>query len=543
VELKTAPAPPGAAAPPDPRAGAAPDSAAPAPRAALSPRLGELVCALVVLLLALAPNSLLNGDGDTAHHLLAGSVILREGAVPRVDIFTWPNGGQPFLDWEWLAEALYAAANQAAGLNGVALLAATLIAAALYGLYRRLIGAGLSTLPALLVLLLAAVTSEIHWLARPHLFSLVLTVVALSILESVRAGRAPARRLAWLAPLMALWANLHAGFVVGIALCAAYGAGALIERATVAGAGASLLRRIAPAGPSPGPGPAAYGLALAAAVAAPLLNPYGPALYAHIAAYYASPVQTAVIVEYLPPNFTQPITWGFAVMLASATAVVLAAWRRLPPAHLGLLVVWAALALHAARYVLQFSVITPFLLAPAVAWLLDRAAARRPGRWWARYAGGASRPLAQPGLLLAAVVALAALAAAGGRLGPVQVLNAHWTTPPFPQAAVRWLQTSPAAPTGPMFNDMTWGGYMLYTLYPTRKVFIDSQQDAYGETLFQDYISIFSLAPGWDRILARYGVAWAIVPPRSPLARALQAQTPPWPVAYADGAAVILLRP
>ena len=84
---------------------------------------------------------------------------------------------------------------------------------------------------------------------------------------------------------------------------------------------------------------------------------------------------------------------------------------------------------------------------------------------------------------------------------------------------------------------------MLYTLYPTRKVFIDSQQDAYGETLFQDYITVFSLAPGWSQLLDHYGVRWAIVPPQSPLARALQAQTPPWPVAYADPTAVILLRP
>ena len=541
MDQKVAPPGSGGAALADPPAGAPAEHAV--ARAPLSPRLGEVVCALIVLLLALAPNSLLNGDGDTAHHLLAGSVILRDGAVPRVDIFTWPNGGQPFLDWEWLAEALYAAANAAAGLNGVALLAASLIAAALYGLYRRLIGAGLSALPALLVLLLAAVTSEIHWLARPHLFSLVLTVVALSILESVRSGRASARRLAWLAPLMALWANLHAGFLVGIALCAAYAAGALIERATLAGPGAPLLRRLALAGPSPGPGPAAYGLALAAAVAAPLLNPYGPALYAHVGAFFASPLLTTVIVEYLPPNFTQPITWAFALMLAGAAAVVVAAWRRLPPAHLGLLVFWAALALHAARYVLQFSAIAPFLLAPAVAWLLDRAAQRRPGRWWTRYAGGAPRPLGRPALLLTVVVAVAALAAAGGRLGSVQVLNAHWTTPPFPQAAVRWLQTSPAAPTGPMFNDMTWGGYILYMLYPTRYIFIDGQQDAYGEALNQDYYKVITVAPGWSAILDHYGVTWAIVPPQSALAGALQAQTPPWPVAYADPTAVILLRP
>ena len=55
--------------------------------------------------------------------------------------------------------------------------------------------------------------SAIHWLARPHLFTLLFTVIFYSILERVKDGK---RRLLWWLPaLTVLWTNLHGGFFVG----------------------------------------------------------------------------------------------------------------------------------------------------------------------------------------------------------------------------------------------------------------------------------------------------------------------------------------
>ena len=53
--------------------------------------------------------------------------------------------------------------------------------------------------------------STIHYLARPHVFSLLLTTVALWLLDEDR--QRPGALVWTLVPLSALWANLHGGFV------------------------------------------------------------------------------------------------------------------------------------------------------------------------------------------------------------------------------------------------------------------------------------------------------------------------------------------
>ena len=63
---------------------------------------------------------------------------------------------------------------------------------------------------------MAAVSaSSIHYLARPHVFSILFYTLALWILAEDRLRRGP---LLWLlVPLTALWTNLHAGFVAWLA--------------------------------------------------------------------------------------------------------------------------------------------------------------------------------------------------------------------------------------------------------------------------------------------------------------------------------------
>jgi hypothetical protein len=73
---------------------------------------------------------------------------------------------------------------------------------------------------------LAMASSSIHFLARPHLFTLLFTVVFYTILERVRENR-NARLLWWLPVLTVLWTNLHGGWFLGVVLIGLYGAGEL----------------------------------------------------------------------------------------------------------------------------------------------------------------------------------------------------------------------------------------------------------------------------------------------------------------------------
>jgi predicted outer membrane lipoprotein len=97
-----------------------------------------------------------------------------------------------------------------------------------------------------------------HLLARPHLLAMPLLVIwAGGLIRACEEGRRP--RI-WLLGVMALWANLHGGFTLGIVLAAAFGVEALLL-ATDRDARMLALRR--------------WGSFLALAILAAMLTPHG----------------------------------------------------------------------------------------------------------------------------------------------------------------------------------------------------------------------------------------------------------------------------
>ncbi|HAV76765.1 MAG TPA: hypothetical protein DCX53_05355, partial [Anaerolineae bacterium] len=106
----------------------------------------------------------------------------------------------------------------------------------------------------------------------------------------------------------------------------------------------------------------------------------------------------------------------------------------------------------------------------------------------------------------------------------------------FPVDATQWLIENPQE--GNMFNFFTWGGYILYRLWPEQQVFIDGQTDFYGEALSREYVQVESLGEGWEDILTKYNVEWVIIQPEQPLVNGLLEKS--WNVLYQDSTAVIL---
>jgi hypothetical protein len=108
----------------------------------------------------------------------------------------------------------------------------------------------------------------------------------------------------------------------------------------------------------------------------------------------------------------------------------------------------------------------------------------------------------------------------------------------FPVQAVEWLETHPQ--DGEMFNPFDWGGYLSLTLWPEKRVFIDSQGDVYGEEFIREYEQIITLKPDWETLLEKYNVSWALVPQEWPLA--IEMEMKGWHEIYRDQTAVVLVR-
>ena len=478
--------------------------------------------AVFALVILLGPR-LLNVDGDLGRHLAIGEHILRSGSIPTSDVFSHTMAGDPLTPHEWLSQVAVAAAFRLLGLDGVVLLCALLIGLTFALVYRAAAARSGLPLAALAVTLLAAAASSLHWLARPHLFTLLLVVVWTGLLEAIRQGK---RSGWWGLPLvMLLWVNLHGAFVFGFVIWLAYAAGWAWRRwvgraEDAAGVGRGL----------------ALGGALSLAVTA--LNPVGLKLWATSLGYARNAYLVGHTAEYLSPNFHDVSTWPFLLLILAALWQGSASKRRMAPESALLLLGWLGLGLYSVRHVPIFAVVSAPILAGCVAGVLSESG---PGlAWQRREAGVAGLDRDLRGHTWPIAVTLAAgLAFAGGvRLTPVADGNA-FSPRIFPVQAVDWLDSHPQS--GNVFNAFPWGGYLLFRLWPDARVFIDGQTDFYGEALTREYEQVITLSDGWQAVLDKHDVGWVLVPADSRLARALQSDRA-WAEIYADSTAVILER-
>ncbi len=136
-------------------------------------------------------------------------------------------------------------------------------------------------------------------------------------------------------------------------------------------------------------------------------------------------------------------------------------------------------------------------------------------------------------------ILLAALAAAGGSVAGVTVIPNRFAEEAFPVRAV--AKAREARLDGRMFHHFIWGGYLLHE-WPEQRVFIDGGTDHYGEKLFNEYIQVWNLDPGWREVLKRWDITLTLVPPESRLADEL-VRDHGWWIWYCDSTAVILREP
>ena len=219
---------------------------------------------------------------------------------------------------------------------------------------------------------LSLVTANL--LARPHVLALPLAAAWSAGLIAARdRGRAPPLGLA---ALMTAWANMHGGFIFGLALIGPFA----LEAVTEAPAGARLL---------PARAWATFALA---ALAAALLNPYG--LDALLLPFRLMSVENlSRISEWRPQDFSHIGTMELALL--TLLGLTLTRPFAMPPIRAALLIALVAMALQHSRHQVLLGILAPMLLARPIAAAIgagrigEEAAARRAHRAGRDRCGGA----------------------------------------------------------------------------------------------------------------------------------------------------------
>ncbi len=187
-----------------------------------------------------------------------------------------------------LYDAVIAAIHHVAGLNGVVLFTAVVIASTFALLFRFVLRRSGSFVAALFLTLLAAAAAQIHMLARPHVLSWLFILLWVEALYRFEEGKGSA--LLWLPPLMLLWVNVHGGFILGLVLLALFGCAHIWNYLAAPSAGNR--RQIVQ-----------LAVTFCACLAVTLLTPYGYKLHVHVYQYLSNGYLMNTINEFMSPNF------------------------------------------------------------------------------------------------------------------------------------------------------------------------------------------------------------------------------------------------
>jgi hypothetical protein len=493
----------------------------------LLPSIGDFAWLLPIFFLFVRMNGArtLLGDGDTGWHIRTGEWILAHARVPRQDIFSFTRPDQTWYAWEWLSDVLMAWLHQEGGMQAVLLGAIVLICltiALLYRLVRRKCG---SALIAFAVTAIAAAGSSIHWLARPHLFTMLFLVVYYSILEERRM-----RLLFILPPITIIWANLHGGFLAGIVILCAYAGGELIGALSARN---SRDRRTA-AGRS-----WRYALAALACLGASCINPYYWHLHAHLVRFLANPTYFQTIAEFASISFRHPLAPFFELMLLLGAATAFWSVIRRRFVSFLLLAAHIHLALLSIRNIPLFMIIAGPPVGLALAeWLrrLKTETIGSPLHGLFRGIDTLSERLtasdARPRWHVAGPAAIFMLGVMMYGHAPSSRFQAEYDPGTYPVAAVAVLRDSDR-----IFSSDTWGGYLVYRRYPA-KVFVDGRSDFYGPSFEVECAEVLGAQYNWEAILSTHHTDTVLLPVDSPLSSALKGSRN-WQAVYDDGVAIV----
>lgn len=476
------------------------------------PRLVAVLAGLGAYALLLAIGDKLLNDPDTFWHIAAGRWVIEHHAIPFQDPFSQSLHGQRWVPHEWLSEIAFAAAYGQFGWAGIVAATALAFAVAMAVMMRAL----LNWYPpryAIVGLATAFVLAAGHLSARPHVLAMPLMVTWMAGLVEARSRqRAPSFIML---PVMALWANLHGGFAVGLVFCLLFGTEAVIQ--------APRARRLDAA--------KRWGLFLCLAIASAIISPNGldGLLYP---LRLVGMVTLPAIVEWHAADFQhfKALEVAILVMLLVGYSFGL----RLPVSRTAMVVLLVHMALQHERNSELLGLLAPLLIAEPLARQLGFHGYDRLGSGEHDDSPAAQRLRIAVLAAGGAAASLLAVFLAGATFG---AHNAHPKEQVTPAAALKAVTAMSI--TGPVLNSYDFGGYLIFSGIPP---FIDGRADLYGDRFMAEYADMVdAVGDALPRALEQYAIAWTLFRPSDPAATLLD-HLPAWRRVYSDDVAVVHVR-
>ena len=480
-------------------------------------RLGIVACAAVVVLAFVFGFHKID-DFDTWWHLAAGRWIATHHAIPASDTLSHTVRDHAWINLQWGFDVGLYLLHRIGGATLLSLATAVTFAATTALVLRlivRELGAGLAAVLGLVVV----VAAQERVTLRPELLTFLLLTAVLSVLDYGK--RSEGRGLFLLVPLMIVWTNMHALFVIGAfaIVCAMLDALPVPSRRLLIWGGAAL--------------------------ASVVINPFGVqgALFplTLMSRIDGSNPVFQIVGEFespFAPGATEVSIVAYKALLAIgglAAAAAMIFGRRREWGGVVFVAGLAWLSISARRNVALFAIGS----APFVArWLAVGAGRMLQSRL-------ATGPVPAIGTTMAAaLIAASVVSGAFYRFdNSPQEFGAGVIEGTFPIRAAAFARA--ASLPGKLYNDMGAGGYLAWDDPIGDGVFIDGRLEVYDTAFVTDFATARDTPSRWQVDADRRGIQTAIIfhrfePSLQQIGRI--SRDPAWTLVYADEVAVIFVR-
>jgi len=475
---------------------------------------------VVIFVTALQPIT----DPDFWWHLKTGEYIVQNHGIPHTDIFSSTRLGSEWITHEWLSEVVMYGVFRVAGFGGLIVFFAVLVTASFWVVYIRFQSRVGHPFVAAFALMLGAAATTLVWGARPQIFTLLLASIFLYILDNYYSRKSD--KAIWLlVPLMVLWVNLHAGWLLGLVLIALTLFGVLLDVLFGTESRATLRERA----------PALLGV-LVACSAAICVNPSTTQMYLYPLNTVSARVFMRYVEEWKSPDFHQPHFQAVLILLLATFFFLAISPKRERPGRLLLLLATSFAMLRFGRNVPFFSLVaTPLMAEHLWEWVKEQT-------WASRLTASTETNAAKPSIpqiAMNSLIVIVALSLCGLAARQAAKKQSSTEEQNFPKAAVDYMQVHRLPQ--PIFNDYAWGGYLIWRLYPDYPVFIDGRADVFGEKLVEQFIEVHDGKPRWRELLQQFGTQTVLVERDSAIASLLSDDSR-WQKVFEDKQSVILVR-
>jgi len=473
-------------------------------------------------------------DSDIFWHLAAGREIIAQKHLLYTDPFSFTLVSPKWVDLHWLFQLLTYGIYCIGGLSGllvfkaIAISVTTLIIASIFPkpLYRIF-----SAIATVVFLYYARYLICI----RPILLTMAFMVVYLLLFEQVRSGRRAKQWLLLCIPIQIIWTNSQGLYPVGLFIIAAY----WLENVAI-----EYLKKLQTQKNMEKRPDHFFSWVLVASCIACFANPYGISgmllpltLFGRIMPN-ANNIYSTNISENIPllalHGYESIYRTIVFVSLPFALLLFIVNFKKLRIAHIILVLGFGYLAFNAVRNVPLFIVI----IVPLMSYLVSETFNDLEQVW------GISSAKIIAALTLGGFCFLAFLGLEQYSIIKTYPHKSQLSPFRFPQNICNYLKANPVS--GEMYNDLRYGGYLIWEFYPPKKVFADTRLIIRPPEFFAEYLAIGNNPELFFNVADKFHITQAALPSaifneQHALIKALY-RSLAWHLEFTDGTSFLFVK-